>query len=76
MDWMQFGIFLLTLGGIYWSTRTDLNSLRAEATADRRDILQLVRSIEQECRSFQSAMVQESKDFHGRLCAIEERNKK
>ncbi len=65
MDWMQFGIFLLTLAGIYWSTRSDLNSLRAEASADRRDILQLVRSIEQEM-----------KDFHGRLCTIEERNKK
>ncbi len=76
MDWMQFAIFLLTIGAIYWSTRSDLNALRAEASADRRDILQLVRSIEQECRSFQAAMVQESKDFHGRLCAIEERNKK
>lgn len=64
MDWLQFGIFLLTIGGIYWSTRSDLNALRAEASADRRDILQLVRSIDKEM-----------KDFHGRLCAIEERNR-
>jgi hypothetical protein len=65
MDWIQFAILLLTIGGIFWSTRADLNALRAEASADRRDILQLIRSIDQEM-----------KDFHGRLCAIEERNKK
>lgn len=65
MDWTQFGIFLMTMAGIYWSTRSDINALRAEASADRKDILQLIRSIEQEI-----------KDFHGRLCAIEERNKR
>jgi len=64
MDWIQFGIFLLTIAGIYWSTRSDMNALRTDAAADRRDILQLIRGIDQEI-----------KDFHGRLCAIEERNK-
>jgi hypothetical protein len=39
--------------------------LRTEANADRRDILTIVR-----------AMQEENKDFHGRLCAIEERNRK
>ena len=67
MEWLQFAIFLLTVGGIYWTTRADLNAFRAEATADRRDILQLIRSIEQESRRFQSAMAEEMKDFHGKL---------
>lgn len=38
--------------------------LRTEANADRRDIAGLIREIQVEI-----------KDFHGRLCAIEERNK-
>lgn len=65
MDWTQFSIFLITFLGFFWSNRNDLNAYRADATADRRDMLQLIRNIEQEI-----------KDFHGRLCAIEERNRK
>lgn len=49
--------------------RADVKEIKAEAAADRRDILNLVRSINQEIQK-------EMKDFHGRLCAIEERNKK
>lgn len=39
--------------------------LRSEANADRRESLDLIKAIQQEI-----------KEFHGRLCAIEERNKK
>lgn len=39
--------------------------LRTEANADRRDIINIL--IE---------MKEEMKEFHGKLCAIEERNKK
>jgi len=45
--------------------RSDIKDIKTEAAADRRDILQLIRDVQQEM-----------KDFHGRLCAIEERNKK
>lgn len=38
---------------------------RTEASADRREIMTLLLE-----------MKNEMKDFHGRLCAIEERNKK
>lgn len=65
MDWTQFAIFIVSVLGIYWTTRQDINALRAESAADRRDILQLIRSIETEI-----------KDFHGRLCAIEEGRKR
>lgn len=41
---------------------------REEAKEDARRIEELVRSIHQEIH-------QEMKDFHGRLCAIEERTK-
>ena len=45
--------------------RTDIKNIKTEAAADRRDILQLIKNVQDEM-----------KDFHGRLCAIEERNKK
>jgi hypothetical protein len=45
--------------------RTDIKEIKSEAAADRRDILQLIRDVQSEM-----------KDFHGRLCAIEERNRK
>lgn len=65
MDWTQFVIFMISIGGIFSWLRSDFKEIKTEAAADRRDILQLIREIHNEI-----------KDFHGRLCAIEERNKK
>lgn len=65
MDWAQFGIFLITIGGMFAWLRSDIALNRSESSADRRDLLQIIREIQQE-----------NKDFHGRLCSIEERNKK
>lgn len=69
MDWIQFTVFILgnmvfTLTLWLWN-RTEARADRREACADRRDILNLIRSIEAEM-----------KDFHGRLIAIEERSRK
>jgi len=64
MDWVQFSIFFVTMIGFFLTHRNDLNAFRSDAAADRRDMLQITRNIEQEM-----------KDFHGRLCAIEERNR-
>jgi len=65
MDWVQ----ILTLVGsnfvIFLWLRSEASADRREAAADRRDILTIIREIKDE-----------QKDFHGRLCAIEERNKK
>lgn len=58
MDWAQFSVFIVSMGGLFlWS--------RAEARADSRQVIDLI-----------SAINQEIKDFHGRLCAIEEKGKK
>ena len=65
MDWIQFALLLISIGGMFAWLRSDIALNRSEAAADRRDILQIIRSIQEEI-----------KDFHGRLCAIEERNKK
>ncbi len=57
MEWTQFLILIFTIGGLFlWN--------RSEANADRRDIMNLIRSIQEEI-----------KDFHGRLCAIEKKRK-
>jgi len=64
MEWVQFGLLLISLGGMFMWLRSDIAVNRTEAAADRRDILNIIRAIQAEI-----------KDFHGRLCKIEERNK-
>lgn len=49
---------------------------RAEANADRRDIVNLIVAIKEDAANFRREMAQEMKDFHGRLCAIEEKRTK
>lgn len=57
MEWAQFLILILTIGGLFlWN--------RSEANSDRREMTNLIKSIQEEI-----------KDFHGRLCIIEERNR-
>jgi hypothetical protein len=53
----------VVLAMMFW-VRTEANSLRLDAKEDRKDFLNLIRAIEAEIR-----------DFHSRLCAIEERRK-
>lgn len=62
MDWMQV---LAIIGGNAGIFIPMFFWLRSETNADRRDIVKIL--IE---------MKDEMKDFHGRLCVIEERNKK
>ena len=69
MDWTQFAVFLITILGMFFWLRTEANNDRREHAAisasDRRDLLQIIREIKDE-----------QKDFHGKLCAIEERGRK
>ncbi len=62
MDWVQFGTFLIVNVAF---TLTLWLWGRAESNADRREIMNLMKCISDEM-----------KDFHGRLCAIEERRNK
>jgi hypothetical protein len=70
MEMQWYHVMAVVLGNLavilplwLWN-RTESNADRREASADRRDILNLIRGIDAEM-----------KDFHGRLCAIEERNR-
>ena len=65
MDWMQVVfLFLGNVALIGW-LRADIKEVRAVQSEDRKEILLIIREIQQEM-----------KDFHGRLCAIEERRLK
>lgn len=46
---------------------------RGEANTDRRDIVNLIIAIKEDAHAFSEKMAAESKDFHARLCSIEER---
>lgn len=67
--WMQILAVIGTNVALFVWARTeasnDRRQFQTETANDRREILQIIRSIQEEIR-----------DFHGRLCAIEERNKK
>ena len=61
MDWAQFATLILTFTGLFfWS--------RSESRSDCRRLEDMVISIHKEIH-------QEMKDFHGRLCKIEEGKK-
>lgn len=76
MDFIQFSIMLISFVGLFiWNrteNRTDVRHMDAKLESTR----ELVRAIHDESKEFRIAMLQETKDFHGRLCTIEERNKK
>jgi hypothetical protein len=65
VDWMQFVIFIgSTVGLFFWN--------RSESRADYRHMDAKLEST----RELVRAIYDESKDFHNRLCKIEERNKR
>lgn len=57
MEWTQFIILVATIAGLFFWNRSESNS-------DRREMLTLIKAIENEMR-----------DFHGRLCNLEGRKK-
>ncbi len=65
MDWMQFVIFIGSIVGLFfWN--------RSESRADYRHMDVKLEST----RELVRAIYDEMKDFHARLCKIEERNRK
>ena len=62
MDWGQ--VLAIIIGNASVSVSMFF-WLRTEANADRRDIMNILNELKDEM-----------KDFHGRLCAIEERNRR
>ena len=53
-----------------------IDSIRIDIDSMRKENQQIITLIREDTLQFQKVMAQESKDFHGRLCAIEERNRR
>ncbi len=76
MDWMQFAIMIVAFVGLFTWNRSESRADNRHMDAKLESTRELVRAIHDETKSFQLAMMTESKDFHARLCTIEERNRK
>ncbi|MEO8253193.1 MAG: hypothetical protein ABI554_02315 [Flavobacterium sp.] len=76
MSWIQFGIFFIGVFGLFiWNrteSRTDIRHVESILISQR----SLIDAIRQDNLDFRKEWMQESKNFHNRLIAIEERNKK
>lgn len=75
MEWVQFAIMLVTFVGLFlWNrteNRADMRHMDMKLESNRN----LSITIHQETQQMIDAIRQDIKDFHGRLCAIEERKK-
>lgn len=76
MEWVQFIIFFLGVFGLFiWNraeSRADTRHMDAKLDAQRN----LIVEVHKESRALIDAIREDIKDFHGRLCAIEERKHK
>jgi len=76
MDLTQFAILLITFTGLFiWNrteSRNDARRMDSKIESFRAETGLLIKAIEANIM----AIHQEIKDFHGRLCTIEEKNRK
>lgn len=69
MDWTQVLTIVMSNFALFlWA--------RSEGRSDMREMRGEMNTFKGEIRSWKEEINKEMKDFHGRLCAIEERNKK
>ena len=67
MDWVQFTLLFIGIGGMFAWLRSDIALNRSESAADRRDILQLIRSIQDEMKDFHGRLEKQDAEFKGKL---------
>jgi len=76
MDWMQVWVILMGFFSLIISIFGMFLILRAEAKASELNTQNLIKDSERNTQNLIIAIKDEIKDFHGRLCAIEENRKK
>lgn len=78
-SWIQIiSLFVANAGLIIWfrtESRNDWRHMDNKLDAQKNAIDAQINAIRADMKSFQDAMLLESKDFHGRLCKIEEGKK-
>ena len=72
MDWLQVLVILLAIWGLFGAVLGLFFFFFSESREDYRHVETQLDGM----RDLIAAIHAEMKDFHGRLCAIEERNKK
>jgi len=72
MSWIQ--ILVIAFGNMAWMFPVFI-WVRSEARADARHFDQETKELRRDVVDILRAIQNEMKDFHGRLCAIEERRK-
>lgn len=76
MDWIQFSLMFITFVGLFiWNrteSRADIRHMDAKLESNRNLSIQ----IHNENQNIIEAIREDIRDFHGRLCSIEERNKR
>lgn len=76
MDWAQFSIMFITFVGLFiWNrteARADIRHMDAKLESNRNLSIQ----VHKENQELINAIRQDIKDFHGRLCSIEEKGRK
>lgn len=80
MELIQFAIILITFVGLFiWNrteSRADIRHMDAKLESNRNLSMHIHKENRESMEAFQKAFMQESRDFHARLCIIEEKNKK
>lgn len=76
MDWMQFLMLLIAFVGMFWWNRTSIDALKDAIDANDKNLRNVIDENARETRSLMNAIQQEIKDFHGRLCSLEERRRR
>ena len=73
MDWAQFLLLFITVAGLIYSIKSDAKEDRNRSYEDRKEIINIMRNFEKGSKEFQQQVAKETKEFHGRLCTLEER---
>lgn len=79
MDWVQFTVFIITMCGLFIKIRSEsiehIDEIKKQLSEERKQTRAEMRTFRSENLFIIQSIQQEIKDFHGRLCAIEERTK-
>lgn len=83
MSWVQ--ILVIAFGNLAWmlpvffwvrgEARADARHFDNETKQLRREMIDVMRSFQEDGKLFREQWAAESKDFHGRLCSLEERRR-
>lgn len=75
MEWVQFVIFLIAVFGLFVWNRTESRTDTRHMDTKLDSMRNLIDAIRSDSQAFRKEWMDESKDFHNRLCEIERRRK-